>query len=261
MSQLLRRLEYLHDNEFHEPIEVKRKAGVSVKDVRPTAYARFLKRMAMLQAEYDQWATIIVDSVTSMEMVARRWDQFVLNPGAEDARQWYGASKDLLERMLIGRMGQLPMNVVVCAHIDDDKYEHQGKQRRMPMAPGKLRASLPSQYQEVYRAIADDAGYSLQTVSDGLWACTTGIDAPNGTVPSYHALWNGAKLPHLPLHVLVYGDFGSGKSTFAATFPKPQLVFCFDAYGKEMPYLKGGEVSDLFSDDLADFARTVTKAK
>lgn len=260
MSQLIRRVEFYHDNEFHEPIEVKRKAGVSVKDVRPTAYARFLKRMAMLQAEYDQWATIIVDSVTTMERVAREWDMFVLNPGAEDARQWYGASKMMLERMLIGRFGQLPMNVVVCAHIDDEKFEHQGKQRRMPMAPGKLRASLPSQHGEVYRAVADDGGeFYLQTKSDGLWACTSAIEAPNGALPNYHALWNGTKAPHPPIHVLVYGDFGSGKSTFAATFPKPQLIFCFDAYGKEMPYLKGGEVSDLFSDEFADFARVVTK--
>jgi len=44
------------------------------------------------------------------------------------------------------------------------------------------------------------------------------------------------------LHALLYGDTGVGKTTFASTFPKPMLVFQFDHNGKDMPYMKGGEV-------------------
>jgi hypothetical protein len=45
-----------------------------------------------------------------------------------------------------------------------------------------------------------------------------------------------------PIHVLDYGDTGSGKSTFAATFPKPILVLFFDPFGgKDMPYTNGAE--------------------
>lgn len=187
---LLKRIEYYHDIEWlPEPKEVRRKAGVSVQDIIPTTYARFLRRMAAFQEEQDLWATYILDSVTSMEITARRWDQFVLNPGAEDARQWYGASKDMLERMLMGRLAGLPMNVVVLAHIDDEKYEHQGTSRRMPMAPGKLRGALPSQYAEVYRVYATNDAHWLQTRSDNVWAATTQIDAPNPCQPHYHALW------------------------------------------------------------------------
>src|SRR5262245_31689790 len=189
-GRVLKRIEYYHDVDFIEPVTVKRKAGVSIKDVNPSAYNRFLHRMARFQGEYDQWRTAIVDSVTSMEISARRWDQFSLNPGAEDARQWYGASKDMLERMLLGRFASLPMNVVVLAHIDDEKYEFQGTQRRMPMAPGKLRGSLPSQYQEVYHHYVDkDGEHLLQTRGDNLWACTTQINAPNPCAPTYAALW------------------------------------------------------------------------
>lgn len=189
-GRILKRIEYYHDTNFIEPHEIRRKAGVSVKDVEPDAYARFLTRMAGFQHEYMAWRTAVVDSVTSMEIAARRWDQFVLNPGAEDARQWYGASKDLLERMLMGRFASLPMNVVVLAHIDDEKYEFQGTQRRMPMAPGKLRGSLPSQYQEVYHHFVDkDGEHWLQTRGDSLWACTTQINAPNPCEPTYAALW------------------------------------------------------------------------
>lgn len=41
-----------------------------------------------------------------------------------------------------------------------------------------------------------------------------------------------------PLHVLIYGDPGAGKSTFAATFPTPMVVKSFDPFGKEEPYRK-----------------------
>ena len=46
-----------------------------------------------------------------------------------------------------------------------------------------------------------------------------------------------------PIHVLVYGESGSKKSTFAATFPKPILVFFFEALGKDQPYLRAGKIS------------------
>lgn len=49
-----------------------------------------------------------------------------------------------------------------------------------------------------------------------------------------------ANQPREPLHVLIYGDSGSKKSTFAATFPKPLLVFFFEALGKDAPYLRAG---------------------
>lgn len=42
---------------------------------------------------------------------------------------------------------------------------------------------------------------------------------------------------------LIYGDPGSGKSHFAATFPKPLLVFNTDPRGKAMPYLGKGSVT------------------
>lgn len=43
------------------------------------------------------------------------------------------------------------------------------------------------------------------------------------------------------IHCLIYGDSGSMKSTFAASFPKPILIFFFEALGKEAPYLRVGE--------------------
>jgi hypothetical protein len=189
-GRLLKRIEYYHELAWVEPVEITRKAGKSIRDVNPTVYNTFLKRMAGFHHEYAEWATIVLDSVTPFEIAARRWDQFVLNPQAEDARQWYGASKDMLERMLFTRFAGLPMNVVVLCHIDDEKFEHQGKQRRVPMLPGKLRGSLGSQYQEVYHQYVTDQGeYLLQTKTDAMFACTSAIGAPNPCPATYEALW------------------------------------------------------------------------
>lgn len=50
---------------------------------------------------------------------------------------------------------------------------------------------------------------------------------------------------------LLYDQPSVGKSTFAATFPKPMLVSKFDRPGKEMPYLRRGRViRDAFDKDL-----------
>jgi hypothetical protein len=42
-------------------------------------------------------------------------------------------------------------------------------------------------------------------------------------------------------HGIVYGDPGTGKSTFLATLPKPLDVALFDAKGKDTPYWQKGE--------------------
>lgn len=60
-------------------------------------------------------------------------------------------------------------------------------------------------------------------------------------------------------HWILYGDFGSGKSTAAATFAVagPMLVFMFDAMGKDTPYLKRGQATDLQQNDLGFMWRSV----
>lgn len=44
-------------------------------------------------------------------------------------------------------------------------------------------------------------------------------------------------MQRFPLHVLLMGETGAGKDTFAATFPKPMLVWHLDGHGQEMPYM------------------------
>ena len=48
-----------------------------------------------------------------------------------------------------------------------------------------------------------------------------------------------------PIHCLLYGESGAGKSTFLSTFPKPMLVMGFDPYDKMAPYTRYGKVVPL----------------
>ena len=213
---------------------------------KPTAYQQFRNRMAFFDGEKDYWKTVVLDSITYMELSARLLYQFVLNPQGEkkEPRQWYAASTEALEQMLLVRFGGLRLNVVVLAHIDEEKDELNGTYVRNPKAPGRMRKGVGSGYMEVYHSFVgqdgDEKVYALQTRTDKQYAAASQIGAPDPCLADYEALWENWSGPRLPLHVLDYADWGAGKSSFAATFPKPMLVWMFDPYGKDFPYYKQG---------------------
>jgi len=183
---------------------------------QPEAYTRFLLRLAEMDAEmrstYEAlralgspgaiphqliapaWKTLVIDSVTFMELAARKLAQYKLNKNAKDPRQWWGASTDTLEEVLMFRFGAVRTNVVVIAHADEDKDDVHGFYLRNPRAPGRLRKSLPSAYNEFYRAYVrrtdeGDREYLWQTRSDNLWNAATQVGAPEPCVPHFSAIW------------------------------------------------------------------------
>lgn len=163
---------------------------------KPTAYERFMLRLNAFREsrEHEQWATLVVDSVTFMELAARKWSQYVLNATTKEPRQWYAFSTDALEESLMLRFGAIPSNVVVVAHIDKDKDEVHGSFVRNPAAPGRLRERLASAFGEFYRAYVDrgDDGavqHWLQTRGSQMFPAASQIGAPNPCPPHYEALW------------------------------------------------------------------------
>lgn len=228
---------------------------------QPDAYERYTYRMANFGAEMAAWKTLVCDSMTFMELSARKREEKVLNPQTKfakgtDTRQWFSGATDAMEEMAIMRYGSLPINVVLVCHVDERRNEVSGEILRGPYAPGRLskRGLLCAAYQEQYHSFCfrDDKGrrvYALQTRNDGVWSATTQIDAPEVAYPSFDGIFvSRPALRDKPVHVMVYGDTGTGKSTFAATFAAAgnMLVHCFDPYGKEMPYLRlGKEVPEI----------------
>lgn len=196
-----------------------------------------------------EFKTLVIDSATAAEMAARNMHRFVLNPGAnKDQRQWFAGSTDALELSLFCQVSALPCNVVVLCHVDQDKDERFGMFVRNPRLPGRLRSGLGSAYGEFYHLSVEKEGRKLQTVTNEMFGASTQIQAPDGVYPDYELLWsNWDKLGYERAlgHWLVYGDSGAGKSTFAATFPKPILVLCFEGIDKATPYRILGKADPL----------------
>jgi len=239
---------------------------------KPEAYARFQKRIDALQSSsMEDWGSIVFDDATWMELAARRYHQYHLNPKAQHPWQWFAGSTDLLEEMLCQTAGALPAIVGVACHVSHEKDEAMGAILRSPSAPGRLkdRQELMSAFSEVYHISVDrvqdeqgNVGYQhrLQTRADGLWAAQTHIEAPNPCEPQWEALWANWEGTSRPLSkVLVYGDPGCGKTTFLSTFPPPVLAFSFDPFGKEIPYLKQGNHLVEDTDDRGTPIRQVFK--
>ena len=163
---------------------------------KPEGYQRFLKRMTKLEDDIaaNGFQTVVLDSVTFMELTARKLSQYVLNPTSREPRQWFGFSTDTLEEILMIRFGSLPINVVALAHIDDQKVTSQGTNVFSIAAPGRLSRCGPGAYSEVYRAYAMPSPdgvieYWWQTRQNGMYTASTQIGAPDPSPQEYSALW------------------------------------------------------------------------
>jgi len=161
---------------------------------KPEAYKAFLTRLTRLDDDLRTYRTVVLDSVTFMELAARKMHQYVLSPTAKEPRQWHAGSTDALEEVLMIRFGALACNVVVIAHIDEDKDEVHGFAIRNPAMPGRLRKRSPAGYSELYRCYAKrdaklGATYLWQTRSDALYNCATQVEAPDPCPQDYRAIW------------------------------------------------------------------------
>ena len=231
------RIEYYHNDDPDNPI----------------AYQLYLMRMGVFASEQkaNPWATVGVETMTTMELNCRKYNEKVVKPmdkfaPGTDTRQWYALTTDDMEEMVIMRFAGLKMNVVLVSHVDERKNELNGEIIRGPYAPGRLsrRSMLGASYQEQYKMyVVEQEGkrlHQLQTASRGGFAATTQIGTPDPCYPDYESLWQNWEGERPPIHVLVYADTGSGKSEFLSTFPKPMLIWHFDPYGKDLPYIRKG---------------------
>jgi len=153
---------------------------------RRDAYAKTL--------EYQNDLTLVVDSITFMELAARKYDQYVTNKGCKDPRKHFGASTDALEETLMLKLMGLPINVVTIAHIDTERDDVHGSMIFNPSAPGRLKKRIPAAYGEFYHAYVtkDDEGqamYLLQTRADNRYNASSQIEAPSPSWQSYDSLW------------------------------------------------------------------------
>lgn len=180
------RIQYFHDGDMDAP----------------TAYQRFTEALSTFrQHESGQYKTIVLDSVTSMGLAARKREEKVLNPFKrfeknKDMRQWWAASTDALEEVLCGAFGAFQENVLVLLHVDKDTSVIGGQVTRGPGAPGRLSSNnvLGAYFQEQYYLMTyrDEAGNlhrAMQTSNRDGYQATSLIKAPDPCYPHYESLW------------------------------------------------------------------------
>lgn len=173
----------------------------------PESFAFFRTRMGVLHGEYDIWKTVVVDSVSFMELQARKLEEKILNPlpagvtlytkgGGGDQRMWFAGATSSLEELLCMRLAGLDMNVVVIAHVARDKNMVSGELVQVPYAPGRLssRSLLSAAFAEQYRlyiAEHEELGrvHLAQTKSRDGFSAGTQIEAPDPCWPDYNQLW------------------------------------------------------------------------
>jgi hypothetical protein len=148
----------------------------------------------------EGWATVVIDSLTFMELMARMHARHVVNPNSKDPRQWFGYSTDALEYALLVQLQGFQLNTLVLAHINNDKDEVLGSFVRQLAAPGRLanRNELAGGYAELYRAWVrraqgSELEYVLQTQRDPLFNAATQIEAADPSWQTYESLWTNFK--------------------------------------------------------------------
>lgn len=254
------------DKETGRPI-VRVEYYVEQNPENPTAYTRIRQRIMGLHAE-QRFSSIVVDSGSSVELLARKYDEYVTNRGAKDPRQHSAASTNALEELFCMRLPTLMSNVGLIFHTSRDKDEFSGGYVRNLSAPGRLSArhGLARMWPELYLSYTTSVEkggliYCLLTrpgkVGGEEWRATTQYETvPSPAFNNFFAVY-GAN-PPTPVHALVYGDPGTGKSHFLASMPKPLLVLFCDGIGKETPYLKQGVPTGIVNYDTEKGGEVIT---
>lgn len=185
-------------------IEYYHETGPTQSDGKlyPIAYDNYLIRMGYFHNEYQQWPTVVLDSTTTFELAARNKAK-IMNPmtpfeKGTDTRQWFAASTEALEEMVVTRFGGLPMNTLCICHQSQQMAELTGEVVRGPAVPGRLlsRHEMAGSYQEIYRMYTmrqQDGSIvpQLQTKNRDGFMSTSLLGAPDPCYPVYESLWAG----------------------------------------------------------------------
>lgn len=183
-------------------IEHYRDRTMFMPDIK-SCWEELQDRMVDLYTEDDQrkWATIVLDSMSSLEYAVRCHYQFkempVSKEGNEmDQRQWYRKSAEGIEQICYA-LSWMNANVVVLAHVRAERDAVRDTILWTPEAPGVRNRRIPSVFGEIYTVHVDnDPGlpddvspFFLQTRPDGKYVATTQIQAPDDCTPHYASIW------------------------------------------------------------------------
>ena len=163
---------------------------------KPRARPDFEEAYAEWYADHQkQFKTVVLDSFSAYELAARKYEEYYLQVGSKDKRLYWAGSTDNCEELLCRLAVLSKHNVILIAHIDQDKDQVMGNMVYNAAMPGRLRSRGAMFFSEIYHiAAAHDVetgvtSRRLQTAQDGKHHATTQIGAENGVEPYYLQLW------------------------------------------------------------------------
>jgi hypothetical protein len=169
----------------------------------PTSYGRFISRTANLESEItaESYQSVVLDSATAFELMARYYSENNINKGVKDGRQHYAFSSHAAEQFIMTRWPNLiATNAVVIGHYDEQKDESDDGEKvvvkSMIALPGKLPNRIGSQYSEVWRVYIDSAGNRVLQTSPrpgNSFACKTSVGFKDGIFPHYESIWQSVE--------------------------------------------------------------------
>lgn len=177
-GNLLVRIEYYHDPAYDAP----------------EAFGRFRERVNYAAREFEKgkiWG-FFLDTVTSLSLAARKYDEFVENSSARDPRKWFGAEADQLENLFILHLPRLPSTVGIGMHVSKTKIETEGSMVRAPWVRGRNFEQLSAQWPEIYRVYVDKTAEKklrrMQTENDEKWLATTVLGVEDGAIARWSSI-------------------------------------------------------------------------
>lgn len=165
----------------------------------PTAYSHFIKRFNTIEEEIktEGWKTVILDTVTYLELSARYYSKYGFNADTIDGRQHYAFSAQACEQYVMMRWPNLLLaNTFVLAHIDDQKDESDSGEgvviRKMAAMPGKMPNRVGGGFGEVWRVyVADNGRHEVQTQHrpGNAFDCKSLKKFPDGCYADLEVMW------------------------------------------------------------------------
>lgn len=162
---------------------------------RLTASERFSEMLATIK--HDDYATVVLDSITCFRDAVVRANQYKLNSRSKgdkqaDGRQWYGAAANAIQSEVMSTMCYwMTTNVVVIGHVHREMDNVGGSMIYGYDLPGQLKDNISRTFAEVYRVYTDGSGHQalFQTRKHDAYPAQSHLQVPDPCALHYEALW------------------------------------------------------------------------
>lgn len=166
---------------------------------KPSAYGRWIKRSASLEADIAAWGikTVVLDTANFFWLAAHNYGIEVDHPNNKQGQAHYGYSNTAVQQTVMMRIPNLlTVHSLVTCHEAEEVVEHDqdiGKETRiMPAFAGQLPRLIPGGFSEVWHLYVAKDGvtrlFQTRRRPDKPNDCKTLLQLPDPIVAHYEAI-------------------------------------------------------------------------